>query len=178
MKYLAVLFLLMALAAGCGGNEIDASEMSYLVSSTDEANGMAFFFDNRSQSLQGIYFYPYIAQKGNGVWLRLKIFYSADDRIFTEKYIVTTPDRSFTIEPDLMRLGEKVELDWVDKKSIERFDRFVTDEDLEMLRAVAVSTETKIQLIGSKGEDSFTLSATERKIVASILAAYEEMREQ
>jgi hypothetical protein len=178
MKYLAVLFLLMALAVGCGGNEIDASEMSSLVSTTDEANGMVFYFDNRSQSLQGTYFYPYITQKGDDFWLRLKIVYRPDTLIFIEKYVVTTPDRTFTIEPNLDRLGETVDVDWIDGKSVEKFDGFVADKDLEMLRAVATSPATEVRFVGSQGEDSFTLSATERKIVASILAAYEEMIEQ
>jgi len=178
MKCLAVLFLLITLATGCGGNEVDASEMSSLVSTTDDANGMVFYFDNRSQSLQGTYFYPYIAQRGDNFWLRLKIIYRPDTLIFIEKYIVTTPDRTFTIEPNLDRLGETVEVDWIDGESVERFDGFVADQDLEMLRAVATSPATEVRFVGSQGEGSVTLSATERKIVASILAAYEKMIEQ
>ncbi|MBK8468057.1 MAG: hypothetical protein IPL32_19760 [Chloracidobacterium sp.] len=61
---------------------------------------------------------------------------------------------TFTIEPNLDRLGETVEVDWIDGKSVEKSRRLCCRHDLETLRAVTTSPATEVRFVGSQGEGS------------------------
>lgn len=118
------------------------------------------------------YLLPYIGQyNAGGKWLRLVINYTGDDWVFWENLTIMVDGKKYykfysyyTVERDNAH-GDV----W------EYVDFAPTEEDLEMLRAIAASSEAIIRFQGDTYYHDYTIPAKDKTAITEILKLYDQL---
>ena len=114
---------------------------------------------------------PYIGQEGDRVWLRLTYNYTDDDWVFFKKVTIAPDDERYTRTFnyfDITRDNGGGDV-W------EYIDTEVSQDDIEMLWAIANSGETLVRFEGDDYSSDFTISASDKESIRDALIVYEAL---
>ena len=124
----------------------------------DEFEGNAFYRDPRTPYYTNVNFiYPYIGQKGNSYWLRLKFQYAADDWLFIDKGILLVDGEKFTITGNWETDHNSGIWEWLDIS--------VRDTERLILEKIANSKSAKIRYVGRQYHNDRTITKKEKSII-------------
>jgi len=126
-----------------------------------------FYADERSFVL------PYIGADAVSTWLRLKYHYTGVEWVFFERVTVTVDGKAYEKEFqyfDINRDNDAEVWEWVDVQP--------TEEDLQMLRAMAGSKETVVRFEGASHYFELTVSEQDKEGITLVLDAYEVLIEE
>ena len=116
---------------------------------------------------------PYLGRDtNNNVWLRLICNYTGDDWVFWKKLIFAVDDERYTKTfsyYDIVRNNDGG-IVW------EYIDTDVSDSDVEMLWAIANSTETIVRFEGDDYTHDFTVNSDDKQAIRDVLTAYEALK--
>ena len=124
-----------------------------------------FYADERSFVL------PYIGADAVSTWIRLKYHYTGVEWVFFEEVTLTVDGVIYEKEFeyfDINRDNDAEVWEWVDVQP--------TQEDLEMLRAIAASKETVVRFEGTSHYFEFTMSSQDKEGITQVLDAYDLLR--
>jgi len=114
---------------------------------------------------------PYMGTDGNSPWLRLVYHYTADDWVFFKKVTLAVDDeryyKSFNYF-DIVHDNQYGDV-W------ETMDDQASDSDIEMLRAIANSTETIVRFEGDDYYRDITVSAKDKEGIKQVLTVYDAL---
>ena len=115
---------------------------------------------------------PYLGRDTNSVWLRLICNYTGDDWVFWKKLTFAVDDERYTKTfsyYDIVRNnGGGVVWEYIDTD--------VSDSDVEMLWAIANSTETIVRFEGDDYTHDFTVNSADKQAIRDVLTAYEALK--
>lgn len=115
---------------------------------------------------------PYLGQSETDVWLRLIYNYTGDDWIFYDHVIFAVDGELYTKYFnyfDIVHDNDGGDV-W------EYIDTEVSDADVEMLWAIANSTETIVRFEGDDYSHDITMSAGDKQAIRDALTAYEALQ--
>ena len=146
--------------------------MVSITARSDEVESITWYRHNLSpDSNMSKALWPYIGKKGNEVWLRMKITYTASDWLFINQF-------TFNIDGN----NYPVSLDWGDRKSDnsggqiwEWVDLMVNAQGYALLTKIRDSTRTILRYQGSQYSSDRDISVSEKQAIREILIAYEAM---
>ena len=146
----------------------------------DKIRGMRFyypsawrFYSNGSWAADiRCFILPYLGQDDSRTWLRLVYNYTGDDWVFYDSVIVAADDERFTKSFNYFDIvhdngGGDV---W------EYIDTDVSASDIEMLWAIANSTETIVRFQGDDYSHDFTVTDSDKQAIREALTAYEALQ--
>jgi len=137
--------------------------------SKDEFEGTTFYRDPRTPYYTNVNFiYPYIGQKGNNYWLRLKFQYAADDWLFINKGILLIDGEKFTVTGNWKRDNNSRIWEWLDIP--------VNDNELLILNKIANSKSAKIRYVGDKYYNDRNITRKEKNIIKKTLEIYNNLK--
>lgn len=135
---------------------------------TDEFDDLTFYYDKRTPVYANRNFiYPYIGRKGDTYWLRLKFQYSADDWLFINQIRIKTDNNEYEIYANFERDNSAEIWEWHDMSP--------SDDEIMMLRDMAISKGTMVRYIGSQYRKDRTITAREKDIIKKTLGIYENL---
>ena len=114
---------------------------------------------------------PYLGRDSNSVWLRLICNYTGDDWVFWKKLTFAVDDERYTKTfsyYDVVRNNDGGGV-W------EYIDTDVSASDIEMLWAIANSTETIVRFEGDDYTHDFTVNSDDKQAIRDVLTAYEAL---
>jgi hypothetical protein len=120
------------------------------------------------------YIYPYIGQHDSGkAYLRIVYDYTGNDWVFFDKVTINVDGVKYTREFDYFDVTRDTV---VGGKLYENIDNAATDDDIEMLRAIAESSETIVRFSGSSYHSDFTVKSSDKEGIKNVLDAYDLMK--
>lgn len=135
----------------------------------DEFEGNAFYRDPRTPYYSNVNFiYPYIGQKGDNYWLRLKLQYAADDWLFINKAILLVDGEKFTITGNWETDHNSGIWEWLDIS--------VRDTERLILERIANSKSAKIRYVGRQYHNDRTITKKEKNIIKKTLEIYDNLK--
>ena len=135
----------------------------------DEFEGTAFYRDPRTPNYTNINFiYPYIGQKEDNYWLRLKFQYASDDWLFINKGILLIDGEQYTINGNWERDNNSGIWEWLDIQ--------VGHKERVVLNKIANSKSAKIRYEGRQYHDDRTLTSREKNIIRKTLEIYDNLK--
>lgn len=114
---------------------------------------------------------PYLGMQGDDVWLRLVCNYTSGDWVFFKKITFAVDDQRFY---ETFKYSE-VTRDNAAGDVWEYVDLDVGKSEIEMLWAIANSTETIIRFEGDDYYRDFTVKAADKESIRQILTSYEAL---
>ncbi len=115
---------------------------------------------------------PYIGMSGDDVWLRMVCNYTNDDWVFFEKITFAVDGKNYHKVfqySDVVRDNDGGDV-W------EYVDIEVGDTELEILKAIANSTETIVRFEGDDYYDDTVISAEDKQGILEAITVYELLR--
>ena len=110
---------------------------------------------------------PYIGADGTGQWLRIKYHYTGMEWVFFEDVTITVDgtayERAFEYF-DVTRDNDAEVWEWADVP--------LTEEDAQMLRAIAASKETVVRFEGGSHYFEYTVSQSDKDGITLVLDAF------
>jgi hypothetical protein len=103
--------------------------------------------------------------------LFLFIYYTANDWLLIEEYLVGADDQVFTIETE----DQDFERDLSDEKIIESFQTLLSQSQLQMIEAVIESESAVLRYIGAEYYSEREIATEEKDALRVTLAAFEEL---
>lgn len=153
------------------------SMLSSLVKSEDKFQGCAFYFPSSWPGIRSsgdwyadkrCFILPYLGVNDSYIWGRMVINYTEDDWVFWKKCTVLCDGERYTHTYSYF--------DIVRDNSRGRVWEYCDDDmDIEMLRAIADSTEAIVRLEGSDYYFDFTISASDKNAIKTILEIYDAL---
>lgn len=157
--------------------ELQAAEAQRLLATFDKdedvVRGMTFYYspaqpdyiDTRS------YVFPYIGKQGDNVWLRVMYNYTGDDWVFWKKLTIAADDERYYKTVNYFDVVHDNDhgVVW------EYIDLEPTDTDIEILWAIADSTQTIIRFEGDNKQYDLTVRDGDKAAIRDILTAYEAL---
>lgn len=135
----------------------------------DDFEGDIFYRDSRTPNYANTNFiYPYIGNKENLYWLRLKFQYASDNWLFINNAILMVDDEKFNISGKWERDHNSKIWEWMDIS--------VKDEEYQILKKIANSKTTKIRYEGTQYHDDRTLTQKEIAIIKKTLEIYDGLK--
>ena len=140
----------------------------------DEVRGMAFYYPQNFPNYidTRCYVLPYIGQEGDNVWLRLLCDYTEDDWVFFEQITFAVDDERYYKYYNYFDVVRDNDYGVV----WEYVDTEVSDSDVEMLWAIANSTQTIVRFEGDEYYYDFTVSQGDKDAIREVLTAYEALQ--
>ena len=146
----------------------------------DKIRGMRFyypsawrFYSNGSWAADiRCFILPYLGQDDSSTWLRLVYNYTGGDWVFFDTVIVAADEERFTRSFsyfDIVRDNGGGDV-W------EYIDTDVGASDIEMLWAIANSTEALVRFQGDDYSRDFTISDSDKQAIREALTAYEALQ--
>ena len=117
---------------------------------------------------------PYLEQRGDQVWLRIKYWYTDDDWLFWSSLTIVADEERFERSFSYFNVTRDNE----DGMIWEYVDVRAGDRDIAMLDAIADSEETIVRFNGQQYYDDFTVPGADKKAIRDVLAAYEYLKAQ
>jgi hypothetical protein len=137
-------------------------------SNTDEFQGITFHRDPRTPYYTNRNFvYPYIGEKEDKYWLRLRFQYAADDWLFIDHAIFLIDGEKFVITGVWERDNDADIWEWLDIP-VELVERHI-------LEKIAESKSAKIRYVGSQYHKDRTLTSTEKSVIKKTLEIYDAL---
>ena len=137
--------------------------------SEDEFKGNAFYRDPRTPYYANRNFiYPYIGQKGDYYWLRLKLQYASNDWLFVNKGILLIDGEQYTISGTWERDNNSGIWEWLDMQ-VGTNERIILDK-------LANSKSAKIRYEGSQYHDDRTITSKEKSVIRKTLDIYDNLK--
>ena len=135
----------------------------------DEFEGNAFYRDPRTPYYANVNFiYPYIGQKGDNYWLRLKFQYAADNWLFINNGVLLVDGEKFTITGNWERDNNSGIWEWLDIS--------VRDTERLILERIANSKSAKIRYVGTQYHNDRTITRKEKSIIKKTLEIYDNLK--
>ena len=136
---------------------------------TDEFEGSSFYRDSRAPNYTNIDFiYPYIGEKGDRFWLRLKMQYEADDWLFIDNAIFLVDGEKYPVSGNWERDNDGGRIwEWLDLP--------VEPSGVMLLEKIANSQTTKVRFVGNKYHNDRTLTKKEKDIIKNTLEIYQAL---
>lgn len=135
----------------------------------DEFEGTTFYKDPRTpNSTNTNFIYPYIGNKDNQYWLRLKFQYASEDWLFIKNATLMIDDEKFEVSGNWERDHNSGIWEWLDIP--------VEQKEYEILRKIANSKTTKIRYEGTQYHDDRTLTSKEKDIIKKTLEVYDGLK--
>lgn len=135
----------------------------------DEFEGNIFYRDPRTPYYANVNFiYPYIGQKGDEYWLRVKFQYAASDWLFINSGILLVDGEKYTISGTWERDNNSSIWEWLDIP--------VGDTERVILRKVANSKSAKIRYIGNQYHSDRVITKKEKSIIRKTLKIYDNLK--
>ncbi|WP_304015787.1 hypothetical protein [Nonlabens dokdonensis] len=135
----------------------------------DEFEGTAFYRDSRTPYYTNVNFiYPYIGQKGNSYWLRLRFQYASEDWLFIKNGILLIDGDKFTINGNWKRDNNSNIWEWLDTQ--------VGTNERVMLDRIANSKVAKIRYEGTQYYKDRTITSKEKSIIRKTLEVYDSLK--
>ena len=140
----------------------------------DEVRGMAFYYPQNFPNYidTRCYVLPYIGQEGDNVWLRLLCDYTEDDWVFFKQITFAVDDERYYKYYNYFDVVRDNDYGVV----WEYVDTDVSDSDVEMLWAIANSTQTIVRFEGDEYYYDFTVSQGDKDAIREVLTAYEALK--
>nr|MDA3843623.1 hypothetical protein [Candidatus Kapabacteria bacterium] len=140
----------------------------------DDMNDITWYRDKSSPRFTNINgFFCYIGNKDkSNPWLRIRIQYVADDWLFIEKYIINVDGKKYTISEQ--KSGE-IETDNGSGDIWEWLDRTVSNDEYEIIKAIAHGNKVKIRYVGRQYHKDKTISGRQKQALRNIIDAYEAL---
>lgn len=134
----------------------------------DEFNATAFYRDPRTPKYTNINFiYPYIGQKGNNYWLRLKFQYTSDNWLFINKGILLIDGEQYIITGTWERDNDSTIWEWLDMQ--------VGTEERIILERLANSKSAKVRYEGRQYRKDRTITSKEKDIIKKTLEIFDDL---
>ena len=135
----------------------------------DDFEGDTFYRDPRTPTYTNTNFiYPYIGNKGDQYWLRLKFQYTSEDWLFINNTILMVDDEKFNISGSWERDHDSRIWEWMDIA--------VKENEYQMLKKIANSKTTKVRYEGTQYHDDRTLTQKEKDIIKKTLEIYDNLK--
>lgn len=156
------------------------SQLKNFKSEVDKVRNLSFYYPPAfPYSTSAGYWYadqrsfvlPYMGMQGNDVWLRLVCNYTSDDWVFFKKITFAVDDQRFY---ETFKYSE-VTRDNAAGDVWEYVDLDVGKSEIEMLWAIANSTETIIRFEGDDYYRDFTVTAKDKDSIRQMLTIYESL---
>lgn len=146
--------------------------LSKLRKTYDDVENINWYYDKTTPKFTNIKsFHVYMGQRNSGKpWLRLRIQYTADDWLFTNKYIIKADDETYTINEE--SYGE-IKSDNGSGGIWEWLDREISSDELIIIRAIIKSKQAKLRYSGDKYYSDKIISDAEKKAMQNVLDAFE-----
>lgn len=137
--------------------------------SEDEFKGNAFYRDPRTPYYANRNFiYPYIGQKGDNYWLRLKLQYASDNWLFINKGILLIDGEQYTINGSWERDNDSEIWEWLDMQ-VGTNERIILDR-------LANSISAKVRYEGRQYHNDRTITSKEKSIIKKTLEIYDNLK--
>lgn len=134
----------------------------------DEFKGTAFYRDPRTPNYTNRNFiYPYIGQKGDNYWLRLKFQYASDDWLFINNGILLIDGEQYTISGNWERDNNSGIWEWLDLQ-VGTNERIILDK-------LANSESAKVRYEGRQYHDDRTITSKEKDIIKKTLEIFDDL---
>ena len=144
------------------------NELKNFRTEKDDFEGLVFYQDNRTPAYTNRNFvYPYIGEKQDRYFLRLKFQYTADDWLFITQIKVKTDYNDYDLKANFERDHNSVIWEW--------YDMPARESEIKMLRDIALSKNPKIRYIGTQYHKDRNLTAKEQAIIKRTLDIYESL---
>lgn len=152
------------------GTKRAAEAFSVLEKTYDKVQGITWYEPTERPYYADIrsYVLPYIGIQNGNAWLRLVYWYTADDWIFWENLTIMVDGKKYY--EYVGAFGTERDND---TEVWEYYDKAATDEDIEMLWAIADSEETIVRFQGDNYHYDLTVSASDKNAIRKVLTAYE-----
>ena len=156
------------------------SQLKNFKSEVDKVRNLSFYYPPAfPYSTSAGYWYadqrsfvlPYMGMQGNDVWLRLVCNYTSGDWVFFKKITFAVDDQRFY---ETFKYSE-VTRDNAAGDVWEYVDLNVGKSEIEMLWAIANSTETIIRFEGDDYYRDFTVTAKDKDSIRQMLTIYESL---
>ena len=135
----------------------------------DEFEGNTFYRDPRTPYYSNVNFiYPYIGQKGDNYWLRLKFQYASDDWLFIDNAIILVDGEKFTVTGNWERDSNSKIWEWLDI-SVKNNERLI-------LEIIANSKSAKVRYNGSQYYKDRTITRKEKNIIKKTLGIFDNLK--
>lgn len=140
----------------------------------DDINEITWYRDKTSPQYTNYNgFFGYFGKTKTGMpSLRLRIQYAADDWLFIDNYVIKVDGITYTIEEQ--NYGE-IETDNGSGGIWEWLDRAVSENELQIMRAVANGKDVKIRFNGKQYKKDKTINSTQKAALRNVLDAFEAL---
>ena len=146
----------------------------------DKIRGMRFYYPSAWRFYSNgnwaadirCFILPYLGQDDSSTWLRLVYNYTGDDWVFYDSVIVAADDERFTKSFnyfDIVHNNSGGDV-W------EYIDTDVGASEIEMLWAIANSSEALVRFQGDDYSYDFTINETDKQAIRDALTAYEALQ--
>ncbi|MCG8210648.1 hypothetical protein [Tenacibaculum finnmarkense] len=135
----------------------------------DEFEGNAFYRDPRTPYYANVNFiYPYIGEKDNYYWLRLKFQYASDSWLFIKNGTLLVDGEKFEITGKWEKDHNSGIWEWLDI-SVGASERIILDK-------IVNSKSAKIRYVGTKYHDDRKITSKEKSIIRKTLEIYDNLK--
>ncbi len=148
--------------------------ISKLKSKTDKVSGITWYeHPNQPHYVNSrSYVLPYIGVTEYSTWLRLRFLYTGDDWIFWDNLTILVDGNRFYKTYSYY----DVERDNDHGDVWEYIDYSPTNEDIEMLKAIANSNETIVRFQGDSDYYDLKIKSSDKTAIKDVLSAYEYLK--
>lgn len=166
----AVLLLLV----GCGAEPTYWAALSpvspVVTAQATPADGTTFYYDAAAMEQEGTFLYPYVVQRGDDSWLRLRVERAGTDHFYVNRVTVYVDGEIYP----LMIMG-KVNREFSFNYEREWIDLYASADDIAMLKDMAFAEECWVEFIGEGGKEILPFPVEQQKLITRTLALFERM---
>jgi hypothetical protein len=132
----------------------------------DEFENTIFYNDPRTPNFINVNFiYPYIGQKGENYWLRLKLQYTSNDWLFIKEAVFLVDDEKFTLTGSWKKDNDSRIWEWLDIN--------VGNSEYLLLKKIANSKTAKVRYVGMQYYKDRIITRKEKSIIKRTLDTYD-----
>jgi hypothetical protein len=144
-------------------------ELNTFRKNIDEFKGTTFYEDPRIPNFVNTNFiFPYIGEKENEFWLRLKFQYASEDWLFIQKGIFLIDGEQFVVTGNWERDNNAEIWEWL--------DIIVGESEEKILEKIANSKSAKIRYEGMQYHDDREITNKEKNIIKKTLELYKSLK--
>lgn len=139
----------------------------------DEVRGMYFYYPSQYPNYidTRCYMLPYIGRDSDRVWLRLMFDYTGDDWIFFDNLTIAVDDERYYKSFNYFDVTRDNDYGVV----WEYADCPVSESDIDLLWAVANSSQTIVRFEGDDYRYDHTVSESDKQAIRDVLTAFEAL---
>lgn len=166
----AVLLLLV----GCGAKPTYWAALSpaspVVTAQATPADGATFYYDAAAMEQEGTFLYPYVVQRGDDSWLRLRVERTGTGRFFVNRVTVYVDGKLYPL-----MIAGKVNRELAFNHEREWIDLYASAADVTMLKDMAFAEECWVEFIGEGGKETLPFPVEQQELILRTLALFERM---